>query len=1198
MPRYAHFITASALLLLLSLAAYGPALDGELVWDDEAHVTKPELRSLDGLWRIWSDPRATQQYYPLTHSAFWLQYQLWGENTTGYHVVNLMLHLISALLVWAVLRRLAVPGAMLAMAVFALHPVHVESVAWISELKNTLSGVFYLAALLMYLHFDPPSEQSQATRRWWRYCLAFALFLCALLSKTVTASLPAALLLIYWWKQGGLRWRRQVAPLVPWLVVGASMGLMTAWVERHLIGASGAEFAYSWVERGLIAGRVFWFYLGKLLWPSELIFIYPRFRIDASTWWQYLFPIAALVLLAAAWSWRRRIGRGPVTALLFFGGTLVPALGFVDVYPFRFSFVADHFQYLASLGIITVVCSAMAVGIERIGSSVKTAGLIAGGLLVVVLAFLSWRQSGIYSDPVTLWLDTTERNPDCFIGFNNLGLRYTEQGRYAEAVQAYESAIVAKPDLSVAHFNLGGVHSKLGRHVEAIESYQAALAIDPELAQASYNMGIAYGVLDQPSEAAAAFRSAIAVVPDFVDAHHNLAVAYAKLGKNSEAISELETVLRLKPDDPEVYFEKGVIHGAMGESLEAAEAYSAAIAMKPDYFGGVSQARNRIGPARPEGRRCLCLPLGRDASWPAWPIHGSCRGVSLGVVRDARQCGGTLQTGRCIRPAGQARSGAGRLARRCERRSCERVRPDGKRFDREPAKIAGRLSEQARGACGSAVLVAWMGSVGPHEEGCGTLLGLGSLGVRTVYPRRPRALTRRACCPSQGRPARIVDDANSQTEVTFMFYRKPRSLFSLLTLVSLFCGAVLFTSLQAPLEAQGTFGRIIINVIDENGDPVAGVPVTATCELLPRFKGKAKTNKKGKASISVVDATKVYQVTIAPENAPPITEEIKPAIGAAGTERTVQLGGGSAPVATEGAPEERTYTPAQTAFNEGVDALKENDLGSAEAGFKKALELEPDLAAAHSALAGLYVTKKDYEAALASAQKAEDLEGESARLHRVRYEAHRGLGNDSEASKALKALGRLGEGGDAAALAFNRGADALRLGDLPAARVAFDEALEINSDLVPALNALSTVNLLEQKWSEAVTTSERALALDPSNTSSLRMRYEASRQLGDSQRTEEAFAALAAVDPASLANEEYERGTDLFNAGQTEAAIESLERTLSLKPDHPHAHYRLGLSYLALEDNARARQHLERFVALAPEDSEVPSAKEMLQYLE
>ena len=281
--------------------AYQPAWQGGFIWDDDAHV-RPELQSWNGLCRIWCDLKATQQYYPLLHSAFWLEHRLWGDATLGYHLVNIALHVVAALLVAVILRRLKVPGAYLAAAIFALHPVHVESVAWITELKNTLSAVFYLSAALVYLRFDHSREKAS-------YFLAFGLFVLGLLSKTVTATLPAALLVVFWWQRGRLSWRRDVLPLLPFFALGAAAGVFTALVERKLGGAEGAAFDFTIVERCLIAGRAIWFYLGKLFWPADLIFIYPRWHVSQAVWWQYLFPLAALLLLAGLWAIRRRMAR-------------------------------------------------------------------------------------------------------------------------------------------------------------------------------------------------------------------------------------------------------------------------------------------------------------------------------------------------------------------------------------------------------------------------------------------------------------------------------------------------------------------------------------------------------------------------------------------------------------------------------------------------------------------------------------------------------------------------------------------------------------------------------------------------------------------------------------------------------------------------------------------------------------------------
>jgi hypothetical protein len=249
------------LLFCATLIAYWPSLNGGLIWDDDGHLTKLDLQSLHGLWRIWFELGATQQYYPLLHSLFWIEHRLWGDAVLGYHLVNVTLHAIAACLLVAVLKRLELKGAWLAGFIFALHPVSVETAAWISEQKNTLSAVFYFASALVYLRFDQTRERS-------KYLLASALFVLALLSKTVTATLPAALLVVFWWKRGTLSWKRDVFPVLPWLSFGAAAGLFTSWVERTFIGAQGADFALTLTERILLAGRALWFYAGKLICPQ------------------------------------------------------------------------------------------------------------------------------------------------------------------------------------------------------------------------------------------------------------------------------------------------------------------------------------------------------------------------------------------------------------------------------------------------------------------------------------------------------------------------------------------------------------------------------------------------------------------------------------------------------------------------------------------------------------------------------------------------------------------------------------------------------------------------------------------------------------------------------------------------------------------------------------------------------------------
>ena len=393
----------------------------------------------------------------MSHSFFWVAHRLWGSSPWGYHLTNVLLHAVSALLLFKILRRLEIPGAYFASAIFALHPVHVESVAWISELKNTLSAALYLGSALAYLEFE-------RVRKGIFYAIALTLFVLALLAKSVVATLPAALLLILWWKRESLSWKRDLLPLIPFFLVGVIAGLFTIWIEKELIGAKGADFNISFLDRILIAGRAFWFYLEKLLWPANLVLIYPRWSVSATVWWQYLFPAATLLLLTALWLWR---WRGAFVGLLFFTITLFPALGFFNVYPFRFSYVADHFQYLASVGPIVLAATGLTAALNFLGKRRLVLQPSIGALLILTLGVLTWRQCAMYSDNETLFRATLTRNPECWMAYNNLGVARLREGQVGEAMDHFREALKIKPGYADAHNNLGNALLQQGQVTES-----------------------------------------------------------------------------------------------------------------------------------------------------------------------------------------------------------------------------------------------------------------------------------------------------------------------------------------------------------------------------------------------------------------------------------------------------------------------------------------------------------------------------------------------------------------------------------------------------------------------------------------------------------------------------------------------------------------------------------------------------------
>jgi tetratricopeptide (TPR) repeat protein len=633
-------VVLAILLLAATTAVYQPAWKGGFLWDDRAHITKPELQSTDGLRRIWFELGATQQYYPLTHSVFWLEHKLWGDATLGYHLVSIFLHAVCAVLLMKVLQRLEVPGAALAAAIFALHPLQVESVAWMTELKNTLSGVFYFAAAWAYLRYDQAKEESTSGEREIKeaceakeprapaaaapgsaappvafsrtqsnpmilaYSLALGLFILGLLSKSVVATLPAALLVALWWKRGTLTLRRVVLPLSPFFVLGIAAGILTAIVERRYIGAQGQDFDFTVVERLLIAGRVALFYPGKLLWPAELIFIYPRWDISQSVWWQYIFPVASLACLGAAWG-VRKLSRGPLAAMLIFLGTLAPVLGFVNVYPFRFSFVADHFQYLASASLIsllvagavevfakrdrrraakarrkareTTTAPAAAVDSWAVSVAKETGVTVAGGIgvglslvLLGVLSCLSWSQSRMYADGETLYQTTITRNPACWMAYSNLGYAQFQAGRFPQAMIYYDQALRLKPDLAEAHNNLGAVLEESGRRKDAQEHYRAALRIDPTYAEAYFNLGVTLEREGKMDDALEQYGQALRLNPGYVAARNNRGIALAKRGRFTEAIDDLQAILRFNAD-AKAHNNLGLALARAGRTAEAVE---------------------------------------------------------------------------------------------------------------------------------------------------------------------------------------------------------------------------------------------------------------------------------------------------------------------------------------------------------------------------------------------------------------------------------------------------------------------------------------------------------------------------------------------------------------------------------------------------------------------------------------------------
>jgi tetratricopeptide (TPR) repeat protein len=600
----------AGVLFLLALTIYSPAMRGEFLWDDDRHVSQnANLRSAEGLKNIWTkfghQAGGTPQYYPLTHTTYWIEYQLFGQGAGArtlsplvFHVTNILLHAGSAALLWFILRRLRVPGAWLAAAVFAVHPVHAESVAWISERKNVLSAAFMFGSILAYLKFERigddhgtagakrPASPDEPRDFGGMYSLALGLFIAALLSKTVACSMPAVVALLLWWKRGRLG-ARELLPLVPFFLIGIAMAAVTSWIEqRYVIGehAKFGDWDLSAAQRILIAGRAIWFYVMKLLVPLELTFTYPRWDVSPAQLWQWLFVLAVIGATAALWAMRRRVGRAPLAAWLIYVGVLVPALGFFDVYPMRYSFVADHFQYHASPALIALIIGSVVAAFRRMSRRSEATAVVGdvqeqsptpyvvSAVVLIVLGGLTWLQAFNYADAATLYRDTVDKNPKAWMAHHNLGYELTEIAEAYSRIGDPASTENAKNLLD-----------------EAAGHLSEAVRLRPTHDMAILHWGRALLQQGKDQEAMAKFEQALAVNPDSIEAMSNRAYMLQRAGKKDEAIEAYRQALTKCEEGPVAQHGKcgeiarflGDALGSAGRTDDALAAYTRAVSLAP-----------------------------------------------------------------------------------------------------------------------------------------------------------------------------------------------------------------------------------------------------------------------------------------------------------------------------------------------------------------------------------------------------------------------------------------------------------------------------------------------------------------------------------------------------------------------------------------------------------------------------------------
>jgi tetratricopeptide (TPR) repeat protein len=547
------------LLAALVFCAYLPALHGGFVFDDDNLVTRNALvKAPDGLARIWFTAEPVD-YWPVTLSSLWVEWRLWGLNPAGYHLTNVLLHALDAMLLWTALRRLRIPGAFGGALLFALHPVNVQSVAWIAERKNVLSLLFFLLSIHAFLR-----SGEGKFNRW--YLGSLGAFLLAMLSKGSVAILPLVLLGIVAWRRRlalrDLRWS------APFFAIAAVLTLVNISFQHH--GVTAPIRTAGALERLLEAGATVWFYLGKALWPAGLTFVYPLWHIETANplWWlPLLAALGVTALLASRPGWR------PLRfAWLYFGAALIPVLGFADIYFMKYSLVADHYQYLALIG-VTAAAAGYAARLAAPRWLVPAAA--------AVLFVLTWRQAAIYRDAETLYRATLVRNPGCWLADNNLGIVEAGSGRTAEARAHFVEALRLNPDYPEANFNLGLIELPRGGPAAAEPYFARAVRLSPRYAEARYYLANALRALDRGAEAIPQYAEAIRLRPNFPEAENNLGTTLAAAGRVGEALPHFAAAVRLDPGFAQAHLNLGFALRAEGRTEEALEQFTLAARLDP-----------------------------------------------------------------------------------------------------------------------------------------------------------------------------------------------------------------------------------------------------------------------------------------------------------------------------------------------------------------------------------------------------------------------------------------------------------------------------------------------------------------------------------------------------------------------------------------------------------------------------------------
>ncbi|MEW5736270.1 MAG: tetratricopeptide repeat protein [Thermodesulfobacteriota bacterium] len=564
-------------IVVLTTVAYLPAVFSGYIWDDDRYLTEnPNIVDLAGLSRTWTDLTANSQYYPLVFTSFYLENKIWGLNPIGYHLVNVLLHAATACLLLLLLSRLSLTSAFIAALLFALHPICVESVAWVAERKNVLSGFFYmLSAYCLFSFFRVDRPDGPGERSWREYFPALLFFVLAILSKTVTSTLPAAMLLVLWYKRGKLTWM-DVLSLLPFFLLGLGLGAITAWVEYSHVGVAGPESEIPFLFRALTAGRNLWFYPVKVFWPVGFCFNYPRWNIDPAVLSQYAWPAAAALAPALLWLFRRRLGRGPFTAFCYYAGTLFPALGFVEVYPFRFSFVADHFAYLPVIGLIVLFT-------ETLKRKQPKMARVFFPLAAVFLFLQTLLLAGAYKDEQSLWIHTLRQNPESAFARRHLAYSLVLGGNMESALDQMNTLYSQHPEEqddpnaeASALADFSAILMMKGQKEQALKILGRAISLAPSFSKARNNFAGALYSFGYYREALDNYQTALKEKPDYITAAWGFLTTLKTFEKAMEGPP---------PNDPRAVamYEMGLSSLRSGNQVQAANLFAQALRYEPGY---------------------------------------------------------------------------------------------------------------------------------------------------------------------------------------------------------------------------------------------------------------------------------------------------------------------------------------------------------------------------------------------------------------------------------------------------------------------------------------------------------------------------------------------------------------------------------------------------------------------------------------